>query len=895
MSTLNMDSLFDPKSIAVIGASNRKDSVGYILLHNIIAAEYEGVVYPVNPNARAVQAIQCYDTISQVPRKVDLAVVAVPAKAVPDVVRECGESGVSACVIVSAGFKEVGAEGKKLEDQVLSIAKSYDLRVLGPNCLGFSRPSHHVNATFAHVMPEPGNVAFLSQSGALGTAVLDWAMGNHIGFSAFVSVGSMSDVDFGDLIDYFGMDPKTHSIILYVESITDARKFMSAARHFAKTKPIVVVKAGRTARAAIAAGWHTGAIAGDDGLYDAAFRRAGIVRVNEIENLFDASEALSRQTSPRGPRLAILTNAGGPGVMATDVLLAFDGELAEIAPETDTLLQVTLPGFAARGNPVDIGGDADEHRYSAACQALMDDPNVDGVLAILTPQAMTHPAETARALIDVSRMHTTKPLLTSFMGLSMTAEAVEVFRVNHIPTFNTPEDAVRAYMYMVQYTRNLALLYETPRDILPSFEPDRAKVKGIFMSLARAGFARLNEIEAKDVLEAYGIPVIQTVLTTSPEDAAKKAEAMGFPVAMKVVSRELTDRSALGGVALNIRSADEAARQYAKLLERVKATAPEAAVTGIAVEPMAPRGGYEVILSSRHDATFGPVLTFAMGGAGLSLYRDRSFGFPPLNETLARAMIHDTKVSKLLEERRGEPSVDMQTLEQTLVKFSYLLVDFPEILEVNIDPLHVRPDGVAALNAGMLIDPREVHKVALPGSHLIISMYPSKYEWEYSIDGDKEPVRMRPIRPEDEPLWADMIRSLSATTAQYRFFGPVKQITKPMLVRYCHVDYDREIALVAIQGQKKKAQMLGVARLTKEARNTEEGEFAIVVRDDCQRKGIGDQLMQALIRAARDQHIHEIWGDVLAFNTPMLRFAESLGFETRSSSDPEIRRIVLRV
>jgi acetyltransferase len=691
------------------------------------------------------------------------------------------------------------------------------------------------------------------------------------------------------------MDSQTHSIILYMESITDARKFMSAARHFATTKPIVVVKAGHTPRAALAAGWHTGAMAGDDGLYAAAFRRAGIVRVNGIEDLFDISETLSGQSNPRGPRLAILTNAGGPGVMATDVLLDSGGELAEISPETDALLQVTLPGFAARGNPVDIGGDADENRYAAACLALMDDPNVDGVLAVLTPQAMTHPSATARALIDSIQMHTTKPLLTSFMGLTMTADAVEIFRANHIPAFNTPEDAVRAYMYMVQYTRNLALLYETPKDILPSFKPDRAKVKDIFMRLARAGCGRLTEIEAKAVLDAYGIPTATAVLTTSPEDAAKTADKVGFPLAMKVISRDIIGKSALGGVALNIHSAEEAGLQYAKLTESVRAASPEADIMGIAIEPMAPRGGYEVVMTSRRDATFGPYLRFAMGGTGLSLYHDVSFGFPPLNETLARAMIRDTKVSNLLDEHHGEPSVDIEALEQILVKFSYLLVDFPEIVEVDVDPLHVRADGVTALDARVLIDPKEVHKVALPGSHLIISMYPSKYDWEYTIEGEKEPVRLRPIRPEDEPLWAEMINSLSEATAQYRFFGPVKQIPRSMQVRYCHVDYDREIAIVAIQKSKKKARMLGVARLTKDPRSADEGEFAIVIRDECQGKGVGSQLMQALIQAARDQHINEIWGEVLSFNAPMLAFAEALGFERRSSGDPELRKIVLHV
>jgi acetyltransferase len=896
MSMTNVDKLFDPKSIAIIGASNRKDSVGYILLRNILAAEYEGIVYPVNQHERAVQAIHCYASISQVPRKVDLAIVAVPAGSVPDVVRECGENGVNACVIVSAGFKEVGAEGKALEDQVMSIARSHGLRILGPNCLGFSRPSRHINATFAHLMPEPGSIAFLSQSGALGTAILDWAKGSQVGFSAFVSVGSMSDVDFGDLIDYFGADPNTRSMMVFMESVTDARKFMSAARHFAMTKPIVVIKAGRTPRTALAAGWHTGAVAGEDGLYDAAFRRAGIVRVGTIEDLFNASEVLSRQTSPRGPRLAILTNAGGPAVMAADELISCGGQLADISPETDKLLRVTLPGYAARGNPVDIGGDADEERYAAAARALMDDATVDGLLVILTPQAMTHPQRTARGLIEVARQHSTKPMLTSFMGLSMTAEAVDIFNTSHIPTFNTPEAAVRAYAHMLQYSRNLALIYETPQDILPSFRPDRETVKAMFARLARDGISQLTGIESKEVLKAYKIGATVPTFAATPAEAAAATAKMGLPVAMKVVSRDVTLESTVRGVALNIRSAEEATAQFTEICERARAATPDAEILGVSVEPMVRKDGYELLLSSRFDPTFGPVLAFGLSGPFRKLYRDVSFGYPPLNEALARAMIRETRVSVALEQQRaGDGGKAMVSLEQTLVKLSYLLVEFPEIVQVNIDPLYVGSGAATALDADLVIDPTQVHKVALPGSHLVISMYPTKYESQCHITGEKDAVTMRPIRPEDEPLWTAMINSLSESTVQYRFFGSLRQITKAMIIRYCHVDYDREIAIVAIHGTGRHRLMLGVVRLTKDARDSEEGEFAIVIRDEYQGRGLGGQLMDALVRAARDQHVHVIWGDVLAANSGMVRFAESLGFDVRPTEDPEVRKILLRI
>jgi len=894
MSTKHLEKLFDPRSIAVIGASNRKGSVGYIQFRNLIGAEYDGIVFPVNRKAPSVQGVQAYASIGQVPRKVDLAVIAVPAPHVPDVIRECGEAGVSAAVIISAGFKETGKEGRKLEERLVSIAGSYGVRIVGPNCLGYIRPALNLNVTFAHVMPEPGRIAFFSQSGAMGTAILDWATANKVGFSAFVSVGSMADVDFGDLIDYFGADHRTSSIIMYIEAITDARKFMSAARHFAKTKPIIVVKSGRTARSALAAASHTGAIAGDDTLYSAAFRRAGIVRVDEIEDLFDCSETLSRQISPRGPKLAIVTNAGGPGVMAADRLLALGGELAELAPETTAKLEEFLPRFAAIGNPVDVGGDADAERYSKATETLIEDPNIDGVVAILTPQAMSYPTETAEALVELSRKHQGKPLLTSFMGEIKVHSGVTAFRSAHVPTFDTPEDAVKAFMYMYQYTKNLESLYETPEDILPDFRPRRDAVKKLFIRVARDGRSTLTEAEAKEVLEAYHIPIVKTKVATTAEECAKVAEEIGFPVAIKIHSHDVTHKSDVGGIALNVRSAPEAANQFAKITTRVAEAKPDAELLGVTVQEMS-RGGIEVILGGKRDQTFGPALMFGMGGTGVELYRDIVVDFPPLNAALAQTMIDNTRVSRLLEGYRGRPAADMRALGQALVKLSYLLVDFPEIVEMDINPLQARPDGVQALDARVMIDPTDVRKIMLPGAHLIISMYPSKYYWEESVNGSK--VIMRPIKPEDEAMWIEMIESLSEQTIEYRFFGPLKDITKKMLVRYCHIDYDREIAIVAIEkGKGKKPdRMLGVARLSIETANAEEAEFAILVRDEFQRKGVGHQLMDALITAARDMRVRVITGDVLTSNAPMIRFAESLGFEVLPGEEHDVRELLLRL
>jgi acetyltransferase len=890
----DLDRLFQPRSIAVVGASNRKGSVGYNLLHNLLSGGYEGPIYPISVSAASVQDVQAYPSVSEVPRRVDLAIIAVPAAAVPSAMRECGEADVDAAVIVSSGFRETGAAGRKLEEEVCATAEAYEMRILGPNCLGFMRPALKLNATFAHVVPPAGRVAFLSQSGALGTSILDWAAAKGLGFSAFVSVGSMADVDFGDLIDYFGADPQTTSIILYMESITDARKFMSAARHFAKSKPIIVVKSGRTERSSLAAASHTGAIAGDDTLYSAVFRRAGVVRVDEMEHLFEASETLSRASNPRGPRLGIVTNGGGPGVMASDRLLQLGGELAKLSAETEAALKDQLPPFAARGNPVDVAEDADPQRYEAAAQALMDDPNCDGVLAIVTPQAVSDPVATAQALVKVARTRQLKPLLAACMGEIKVAGAVRTFRDARVPVFRTPEEAVRAYMYMYQYTQNLANIYETPADILPDFEPDRDAVKQIFLDVAHDGRSILSEPESKAVLDAYLIPTVKTVVVTTAEECAAAAEKLGFPVAVKVLSYDITHKSDVGGVALNVRSASEAASQFTKITERVHRTAPDATIVGMAVQTMS-RGGHEVIIGSKKDPTFGPALLFGMGGTAVEFYRDIVVDFPPLNQALAHAMIRNTKVGALLDGHFGKEPVAVTSLERAIVKVSYLLVDFPEIREMDINPLQVRSDGLCALDARIVIEPRDVRKLALPGSHLMISMYPSAYDREVALNGDV--ARIRAIKPEDEPLWAEMIESLSPATAEYRFFGPVHEVTKSMLVRYCHLDYDREIALVAMRegrGRKRKA-MLGVAHLTLDTARADEAEFAIVVRDDHQRKGIGSKLMETLIQAARDRHVRVIRGHVLAANPGMTRFAEDLGFEVRPGDDPSVRELVLRL
>jgi len=876
----------------VIGASNARGSVGYTLLRNIIDADFAGVVYPVNRAASAVHGIQAYPTIAQVPHKVDLAIIAVPADSVPDVVRQCGEAGCGGAVIVSSGFKETGPLGQQLEEAALANAKTYGLRLLGPNCLGFVRPGLNLNATFARIRPAAGRICFISQSGALGVSVLDWAATNSIGFSAFVSVGSMCDIDFGDLIDYFGVDPFTNAIILHIETLNDARKFMRAARHFAMTKPIIVVKSARSARSALAAAAHTGGEAGNDTLYSAAFRRAGVVRVSRVENLFAASEALTRVASPRGPKLGIVTDAGGPGVMAVDRVLALHGELAELTPETDEALRACLPTFAARSNPVDIGDDADSERFAAATEALLSDPDCDGVLAIVTPRSTTYPTLTAEALVEVARRHTRKPLLAALMGGGMAATGMQILRGAHVPAFHTPEDAVSAYMYMHEYTESLATLYETPVDILPDFTPDRGRVKRLFVDLAHEGRSVLTETETKDVLSEYGVTVIRTLTATTAEECAEAARTIGCPVIIKILSRDITHKFDVGGVAKDVRSATEAGKQFTAITDRVRKAAPEAEVLGVTVHSMS-RGGCDVAVRSWRDSTFGPVLMFGSGSGGSELHTDTAVDFPPINQALAHAMIAKTKASCLLDGHRGRAAIDTAPLEQVLVQLSYLLVDFPEIVEMSVEPLQVRPDGVLALDARIAIAANEVHKISRPGAHLVMSMYPSKYRSIVKL-GDEE-IEIRAIKPEDVPLWTEMISSLTEKTAEYRFFGPVDQITQSMIVAYCHIDYDSEISLVAIGHGADGPRMLGVASLSIDSPNGEEGEFAIVIRDDYQRRSLGRKLTRALIDAARDHYVRELHGLVLANNAPMLRFTESLGFVSGASDEPDLRTITLRI
>ncbi|MGQ9531144.1 MAG: acetate--CoA ligase alpha subunit, partial [Candidatus Bathycorpusculaceae bacterium] len=722
--------IFNPKSVAIIGASDEEGSVGYALMKNFVDLGFEGKVFPVNIRKTEILGLKAYQSVEQIPAPVDLAVIATPAKTVPEIVEQCGRAGIKGIIIISAGFKEIGAEGKALEDKILEIKNNYGLRIIGPNCLGIIRPSIKLNATFLNRMPKSGNIAFISQSGALGSAILDWAIRENIGFSNFVSVGSMLDVDFGDLIDYFGTDPKTRSILMYIEGLTDARKFLSAARHFARTKPIIVVKAGKYTESAKAAASHTGSLTGEDVVYDAAFKRAGIVRVEEIGDLFNCAEVLGMQPLPKGPNLVIITNAGGPGVMATDALIARDGKLAKLSQKTMEYLNSILPHYWSRGNPVDILGDAKADRYRMVLEACLSDENVDGVLIIYTAQAVAEPVEIAKSIVEVckSRGYQSKTVLTSFMGSGAVEEANKIFNQNSIPTYSTPEQAVKTYLYMYQYKRNLELLYETPEELPVDAAPPKRPVMVIIRNAAIENRELLNEAEAKRLMEYYDFPVVKTAVAKTPDEAAAIAMQIGYPVVLKILSPQIIHKTEAGGVILDINSEDELREAFECVMKNAKKYNPNAEILGVTVQQMIKKRGYEIIIGAKTDPLFGPVILFGMGGIGVELFKDFSVGLPPLNQTLVRMLMEETKVYQLLKGYRNMPPANLKLLEELIVRFSQLLIDFPQLKEVDINPLIIDENDAAIIDARIVIDKEKVFQKLEPHQHLVISPYPKKYE-----------------------------------------------------------------------------------------------------------------------------------------------------------------------
>jgi len=879
-----LEVFFKPQSIVVIGATGRANTVGRALLSNLMRSWPGKALFPVNPKHSTVLGLGCYRDIAEIGQKVDLAVIATPAATVPAVIGECASAGVGGAIVISAGFRETGAAGVALEQEIQ--ARRGAMRIVGPNCVGLMNPHTGLNASFASTLAIPGNVGFISQSGALCTAILDWSQRELVGFSAFVSVGSMLDVGWGDLIQYLGDDPKTHSIVIYMESVGDARTFLSAAREVALSKPIIVIKPGRTAAGARAAASHTGALTGSDEVLDAAFRRCGVLRVNTIAELFYLSEALGKQPRPAGPRLTIVTNAGGPGVLATDALLSLGGKLAELSPETMEGLNRYLPPHWSHHNPVDIIGDAGPERYAKAVELASNDPNTDGLLVILAPQAVTDPAAIAQQLKPYAQLPG-KPVLASWMGGADAARGVSILNASGIPAYAYPDSAAQVFHSMWRYSENLRALYETPHSIEETAENilgiDSQGLQQAAAILAKArgkGRTLLTEAESKSLLEAYGIPTVRTVVATGEEEAVQHSVRIGYPVVLKLHSETITHKTDVGGVRLNL--GDEAAVRQGFHAIRAGVSGPD--FLGVTVQPMIRTEGYELILGSSIDSQFGPVLLFGSGGELVEVFQDRALGLPPLNTTLARRLMERTRIFTALAGVRGRKPVDLEALEEILVRFSYLAAGQPWIKEIDINPLLASPGRLLALDARVVLHPADTPETSLP--KLAIRPYPVQYVKPWRFE-DGEEVTIRPIRPEDEPLMVRFHASLSEQSVYLRYFHLMdldRRVAHDRLIRICFADYDRTMVLIAERSGPVAAdrEILAVARLSKN-RQGDEAEFAVLITDEFQGRGLGTEMVKRLLDVARSEKLSVVTADILGENYKMLEVCKFLGFELEFS------------
>ncbi|MCX6583957.1 MAG: GNAT family N-acetyltransferase [Candidatus Aminicenantes bacterium] len=891
MDVHKLERIFNPQRIALVGVTTNPKSVGGKVLSNLVGGGFRGVVYPVNPDSEAVMGIQCYPDVKTLPRTPDLAVICSPASQVPELVRACGEAGILGVIIMSSGFKETGPEGKGLEDQVMEEARKFEgMRILGPNCLGVIVPHRNLNISFANGIPKPGEIAFISQSGALCSSVLDWALEEKIGFSYFVSIGNALDVAFGDLIDYFGEDEKSRSIILYIESISNAAKFMTAARAFARTKPIVVYKAGRFPESAKVAASHTGAMAAEDAIYDAAFQRIGISRVFEIGDIFDVAELIGRKKIPAGPRLAVVTNAGGPGVMATDALIAANGVLAKLSDQSMEQLNEALPPSWSHGNPVDVLGDARSKRIMKAVKIVLEDKGVDAVLVILTPQAMTNPTTTAKALGELAAT-TSKPILAAWMGGEQMHESNRVLNEAGVPTYMTPEQGVRAFMTLVEYSRNLETLYETPKDIPVEFPLDRKKLREQFDLLIAEKGNVLSEDISKQLLESYGIPTTRPRPAATAEEAVKQADAIGYPVVLKILSPDITHKTDVGGVALDLRDAGMVRVAFERITVSASLKQPGARIEGVTVQPMIDiKDSVELILGTKKDPIFGTVIMVGSGGVTAELYRDRALGFPPLNERLARRMLESLKIWPLLQGYRGRKPVNMNRLLEILIRLSYLAADRPEIDELDINPLLATEKEVIALDARVIIDGDLVGKPRKPYAHLVLRPYPEEYVRPVQLkDGTR--LLLRPIKPEDEPLWMDMLSKCSKESIYARFRYFFQWDSHDTAARYCYIDYDREIAIVAEYSEGDVRRLVGVGRLIANP-DYETAEYAILATDDFQNRGLGSILTDYCMEIAEKWNIKYVEAQTTTDNVRMLSVFSKRDFDIRT---PEVSGSLVEV
>jgi acetyltransferase len=881
--------IFEPQSIAIVGASERENSVGTQVLKNIREGGFEGEIYPVNPKHESVQGLRAYASVSDIDHPIDLVVIAIPALAIPRVMAECGEHGVGAAIVLSAGFAEIGKRGQALQNEIVDIARTHDIPLVGPNCLGVIRPRVGMNATFAKSDVKTGHVALVAQSGAFCTALLDWADARGYGFSAVASLGATADIGFGDVLDYLAVDPETRSILLYVEGITDARSFMSGLRVAARLKPVIVVKSGRNESGTRAAVSHTGALIGGDNVFDAAIQRAGAVRVMSVSQLFAAAQTLASGTRVEGPRLAILTNGGGPGVMAADRASDLDVPLAELSPTTIDKLSEILPTHWSHSDPVDILGDADSERYRAATETVLADNNVDGLLVLLTPQAMTDPTACAEGVIAAAR-EASKPVLACWMGEKLVGEGRQRFAEAGIPQFTSPEAGVDAFGYLACYRRNQKALLQAPEPLSKHRIPD---VEGARLIIEHAMGERrytLSNAESKAVLKAFHIPTSPSINVSSAADALVAAEGVGLPVAMKINSPDITHKSDVGGVRLNIREPRSVRTAFREMIDSVNLHCPGARVAGVTIEPMLDRPhAREIMIGIAHDPVFGPVISFGAGGTAVEIFADSQVALPPLNEYLSKDMIRGTRASKYLKKFRNLPEADISKLIDVLQRISEIACELPEIRELDINPLLVDEEGVVAVDARVVVAPPATSTAHY--GHMAIHPYPPELETTWQLP-DGTDVSVRPIRPEDAEIEQDFVENLSAESKYFRFMQSMDKLTPLMLARFTQIDYDREMALVAVvKEHTDEARILGVARYVSNP-DKQSCEFALTVADEWQKKGIGRQLMQRLMTVARDRGIEIMEGEVLSNNSKMLRLCERLGFRAvRGGDDPEIASV----
>ena len=874
MSIENLDKIFQPNSVAVVGASERAGSVGNALMRNLIERGFAGKIHPINPNHKKIWDLPACPSINDLNAPVDLAVVATPIVSVPQIVRDCVALKVGGLVIISAGGKEIGEEGQKLEAAISKEAEQSGLRIIGPNCVGIMAGRSKLNASFANQMPLPGKMAFISQSGAICTAILDLSIKENIGFSYFVSLGDMLDVDFGDMIDYLGGDPQVSSIVMYVESLTHFRKFMSAARAVSCVKPIIALKAGRTQAGALAAASHTGALAGEDSVYDAAFQRAGILRVTTFEELFDCAELLAKQPKSKGPGLAIITNAGGLGVMAADTLSDHGYEPVTLSEDTLKKLDEILPPFWSKRNPIDILGDASTELYRQVVKICIQAKEVEGLLIMSAPQALTDSSEAAVGLVDLIREQSI-PIITSWVGGADMQKGRDLFNQAGIATFDTPERAVRAFMDIYRFSQNIEMLQQIPSRLPRRLEFNRQKAKALIHAGLKTENHFLTEMESKALLSAYGIPVNRMETAATKEEAIEIAKDMGFPVVLKINSPDISHKSDANGVLLDLKNEQEVSNAFEQIIRNAKSYNSDAMLDGVTIQPMVQHTDLELILGAKKDRDFGPVILFGMGGIFTEVLKDQAIALPPLNRLLAKRLMEKTSVYRLLQGYRNIPPANLELLEEILIRLAHLVTDFSEIQELDINPLVVTANGFSAIDARVLLGSAETPAPL----HLVISPYPDQYE-EHIKTNTGVDIFTRPIRPDDAPRLVELFESLSPRSVYLRFFTPMKRLPHSMLARFTQIDYDRHIALVALAESESNEKMLGVGRVIL-GRNLREAEFSVVVSDSWQGKGIGAALLQRCLFIAKERGIQRVMGTVLSENTQMLALGRKLGFNIK--------------